>query len=152
MWQMVVGKFLAAWAFAGVALLLTFPIWIIVNYLGKPDNGVIVASYIGSFLLAGGYLAIGSLFSAMTKNQVIAFVLTFAVGLLFVLAGTPFVDWFMDIMPVAIADAVRNFSFLGQMNAITSGLIDVRSLTYFGSLMVACLIGSAIVLDMKKAS
>jgi ABC-2 type transport system permease protein len=152
MWQMVTGKFLAAWIFAGIALLLTFPIVLIVNYLGKPDNGVIVASYIGSFLLAGGYLAIGSMFSAMTKNQVIAFVLTFVVGLVLVLAGTPLVDWFTSRVPESIGDAVRSFSFLGQMEQIMGGMIDVRALTYFGSLIVASLIGSAIVLDMKKAS
>jgi len=152
MWQMVVGKFLAAWIFAGIALLLTFPIVIIVNYLGKPDNGVIVASYIGSFLIAGGYLAVGSLFSAMTKNQVVAFVLTFVLGLLLVLAGTPVGDYFASLFPTAIGDAVRSFSFLGQMDTIMGGLIDLRSLTYFGSLIVASLIGSAIVLDMKKAS
>jgi ABC-2 type transport system permease protein len=126
--------------------------WLTVNFLGEPDNGVIVASYIGSFLLAGAYLAVGSLFSATTKNQVIAFVLTFALGLVLVLAGTPLVDWFAKFAPDAVADAVRSFSFLGQMNTIMDGLIDVRALTYFGSLIVACLIGSAIVLDMKKAS
>lgn len=149
MWQMVLGKFLAAWFFTGIALVLTFPMWITVNFLGQPDNGVIVAAYIGSFLLAGGYLAVGSLFSAMTKNQVIAFVLTFVTGLLLVLAGTPLVpDWF----PGPITEAIRSFSFLTQMNAISGGLIDMRALTYFGSLIVACLIGSGIVLDMKKAA
>ncbi|MBL8859647.1 MAG: ABC transporter permease subunit [Planctomycetes bacterium] len=153
LWQMVLGKFLAAWFFTGLALVLTFPMVITVNFLGKPDNGVILASYIGSFLLAGGYLAVGSLFSASTKNQVIAFVLTFVVGLLFVLAGHPFVlDWVTGTVPAAVTDAVRSFSFLTQMNTISGGVIDVRALTYFGSLIVACLIGSGIVLDMKKAA
>src|SRR5436309_12871241 len=90
-WASVVGKFLAAWAFAGVALLLTFPIWITVNYLGSPDNGVIFASYIGSFLMAGAFLAIGSCISACTRNQVIAFILTVVVCFLFLLAGFPLV-------------------------------------------------------------
>ena len=85
--EAVMGKFLAAWLFSGLALLLTFPMWMTVNFLGAPDNGVIIASYIGSFLLAGGYLALGSFLSAITKNQVIAFVLTFVVGLLLVLSG-----------------------------------------------------------------
>jgi gliding motility-associated transport system permease protein len=153
LWQMVCAKFLAAWAFTGIALLLTFPMVLTVNVLGNPDNGVIFASYIGSFLLAGGYLAVGALFSATTKNQVIAFVLTFVTGLLLVLAGTPVVlDWLGDFVPVPIVDAVRSFSFLTQMNTITGGVIDFRSLTYFGSLIAACLIGNAIVLDMKKAS
>jgi ABC-2 type transport system permease protein len=148
----VVGKFLAAWAFAGIALALTFPIWVTVNYLGNPDNGVIIAAYLGSLLMAGGFLAIGSAVSAMTKNQVIAFVLTFVVGLLLVLAGTPLVEYLTAWAPVAVGDAVRSFSFMSQMEQIMGGLIDVRALTYFGSLIVASLIGSAIVLDMKKAS
>jgi ABC-2 type transport system permease protein len=153
LWQMVLAKFLAAWAFTGIALLLTFPMVLTVNGLGNPDNGVIFASYIGSFLLAGGYLAVGALFSATTKNQVIAFVLTFVTGLLLVLAGTPVVlDWLGDFVPTPIVDAVRSFSFLTQMNTITGGVIDLRALTYFGSLIAACLIGNAVVLDMKKAS
>jgi ABC-2 type transport system permease protein len=87
--EAVLGKFLAAWAFAGVALLLTFPMWITVNYLGDPDNGTILAGYIGSFLMAGGFLAIGSCVSALTKNQVIAFVLSVSVCLVFLLVGFP---------------------------------------------------------------
>src|SRR5215510_4385662 len=93
-WASVVGKFLAAWAFTGVALLLTFPIWITVNYLGNPDNGVILAAYIGSFLMAGAFLAIGSFVSATTRNQVIAFVVTVVLGLGFLLAGfDPVIDF-----------------------------------------------------------
>jgi ABC-2 type transport system permease protein len=91
MWQAVVGKFLAAWAFIGIALALTFPIWITVNYLGSPDNGVIFASYVGSFLMAGAFLAIGSCISACTRNQVIAFILTVVVCFVFLLAGFPLV-------------------------------------------------------------
>jgi ABC-2 type transport system permease protein len=87
----VLGKFLAAWVFAGIALLLTFPFWITANVLGSPDNGVILASYIGSFLMAGGYLAIGSALSALTKNQVIAFVITAAASFLFTVSGSPIV-------------------------------------------------------------
>ncbi|HTI85041.1 MAG TPA: ABC transporter permease, partial [Alphaproteobacteria bacterium] len=89
--QAVVGKFLAAWAFAGIALALTFPMWITVNYLGSPDNGVILTSYIGSFVMAGSYLAIGAAFSALSKNQVIAFVLAAVFCLLFTVSGTPLV-------------------------------------------------------------
>jgi ABC-2 type transport system permease protein len=152
MGQAVLGKFLAAWAFAGIALLLTFPMWMTTNYLGDPDNGVILASYIGSLLLAGGYLAVGSFLSALTKNQVIAFVLTFVVGLVLVLAGTPVVlDPLASAAPSSLVDAVRSFSFLSQMNTITSGLVDMRALTYFGSLIGASLLASAIVLDLKKA-
>src|ERR1700759_3496919 len=91
LWATVLGKFLAAWAFAGLALLLTFPIWITVNYLGSPDNGVIFASYLGSFLMAGAYLSIGSAISAATSNQVIAFVISVVVCFLFTVAGAPVV-------------------------------------------------------------
>jgi len=90
-WQAVLGKYLAAWAFAGIALALTFPIWITVNYLGDPDNGAIMAAYVGSLLLAGGFLAIGSFLSAFTRNQVIAFVITVVVCFGFLLAGFPLV-------------------------------------------------------------
>jgi ABC-2 type transport system permease protein len=151
--QCVLGKFLAAWLFSGIALLLTFPMWLTANYLGAPDNGVILASYVGSFLMAGGYLALGSFLSATTRNQVIAFVLTFVVGLLFVLAGTPFVlEFATKWLPEVLLDTVRSFSFLTHMNAITSGVIDFRSLTFFGSLIVACLAANAITLDLKKGS
>ena len=97
-WATVLGKFLAAWAFTGVALLLTFPIWITVNCLGNPDNGVIVASYIGSLLMAGGYLAISAAISASTDNQVIAFVVSVVVCFLFTISGAPLVlDFFQAL-------------------------------------------------------
>ena len=106
-WATVLGKFLAAWVFAGLALALTFPIWITVNYLGHPDNGVILASYVGSFLMAGGYLSIGAAISAATSNQVIAFVVSVVVCFLFTVAGAPVViDAFQGWAPVALVDAV----------------------------------------------
>jgi ABC-2 type transport system permease protein len=151
--QAVAGKFLAAWLFSGIALLLTFPMWITVNFLGKPDNGVIVASYIGSFLVAGAYLALGSFLSATTKNQVIAFVLTFFVGLVLVLAGTPLVlEFARQFLPDVILDSLRSFSFLTHMNSIGSGVIEVRSVAFFGSLIAACLAACVVTLDLKKAS
>src|SRR5512147_2592582 len=109
MWQAVVGKFLAAWAFIGVALVLTFPIWLTVNYLGSPDNGVIFASYIGSFLMAGGYLAIGAAISAMTSNQVIAFVVSVVVCFLFTVSGAPIVlDFFRDWAPLLLLNTIAS--------------------------------------------
>ncbi len=90
------GKFLASWIFAGIALALTFPFWITVNYLGNPDNGVILASYIGSFLMAGAFLAIGACLSALTKNQVIAFVVTAAICFLFTVSGSGLVLGFLN--------------------------------------------------------
>jgi ABC-2 type transport system permease protein len=151
--QCVIGKFLAAWAFIGVALVLTFPMWITVNYLGNPDNGVILASYIGSFLMAGAYLAIGSAISAVTKNQVIAFVISVVLCLLFVLAGYPIVQDLLPAgLPQAFYDTMRSFGFLPHFQSINTGVLDLRDITFFGSLIACALIINAIVLDMKKAS
>jgi ABC-2 type transport system permease protein len=152
MGQTVVAKFLAAWAFTAIALLLTFPMWITVNYLGKPDNGVILASYVGSLLMAGGYLAIGACISALTKNQVIAFVLSLMLCLVFILAGFPMVlDFVSGWAPQAVVDAVRSFSFLTHFNSITKGVIDARDVLFFGSLIAMCLFANAVLLDLKKA-
>lgn len=151
-WQAVLGKFLAAWAFTGIALLLTFPIWITVNYLGDPDNGVIVAAYIGSFLMAGGFLAIGACLSAITRNQVIAFVITVVVSFGFLLSGFPMVlDLFSGWAPQAIVDGVASLSFLTHFASITKGVIDIRDLTYFALLIAAFLYANTIVLQWKQA-
>ncbi len=107
MTEAVVGKFLAAWCFAGIALALTFPFWITVNLLGHPDNGVIVASYIGSWLMAGALLAIGACVSAATKNQVIAFVVTAAIAFVFTVAGSPVVLGLLQGWAPAMADRRR---------------------------------------------
>jgi ABC-2 type transport system permease protein len=151
-WQAVAGKYLAAWAFAGVALALTFPIWITVNYLGDPDNGAILAAYIGSFLMAGGLLAIGSCISAATRNQVIAFILTVVICFLFLLSGFPLVlNLFDGWAPRAVVDAIASLSFLTHFNSISKGVIDLRDLLYFGTLIAAWLTATVIVLEMKKA-
>ena len=148
----VVGKFLAAWAFAGIALFLTFPMWLTVNYLGAPDNGVIFASYIGSWLMAGGYLAIGSAISAMTNNQVIAFVVTLVVSFLFTIAGHDIVlDFFQGWAPLAIVNAISSFSFLTHFSSIMEGVIDLRDLIFFGSLIALALFINVIVIDLKRA-
>lgn len=149
--ESVLGKFLAAWAFAGIALALTFPIWITVNVLGKPDNGVILASYVGSFLMAGAYLAIGAFVSACTKNQVIAFVVSAVLCLVFVLIGLPGMAS-VTFLPPVVVETVRSFSFLSHFESIQTGVIDLRDITYFLSLIAMCLVVNAIVLDMKKAS
>lgn len=150
--ESVVGKFLASWAFTGIALALTFPIWITVNYLGKPDNGVILSSYVGSFLMAGAYLAIGSFVSACTKNQVIAFVVSAVLCLVFVLAGLPGVMDVLSALPDVVLQTMRSFSFLTHFESIQTGVIDLRDITFFLSLIATCLVVNAIVLDMKKAS
>jgi len=152
LWQAVVGKFLAAWVFAGVALLLTFPIWVTVNYLGSPDNGAIVAAYVGSWLMAGGFLAIGTCLSAATRNQVIAFVTAALVGFVFLLAGFPLVlDLVRAAVPAALVDTIASLSFLTHFDAISKGVIDIRDLVYFAALIAFWLAATAIVLDLKKA-
>lgn len=152
MWEAVVGKFLAAWCFTGIALGLTFPMWITVNLLGEPDNGVIVAGYIGSFLMAGGFMAIGSCVSAITKNQVIAFVISVVVGLGFVLSGFPLVlDFFSGWAPQFLVELISSFSFLTHFNAISKGVIDLRDLVYFLSLIAFWLFATTLILEWKKA-
>jgi ABC-2 type transport system permease protein len=152
-WQAVVGKFLAAWAVAGIALLLTFPTWITVNYLGDPDNGTIFAAYIGSFLMAGGFLTIGGCLSAATRNQVIAFIVTAVICLfVFLLTGfPPVVNVFEGWLPQAVIDAIASLSFLTHFSSIAKGVIDLRDLLYFAILIVLWLAANAIVLDLKKA-
>lgn len=150
--QAVVGKFLAAWLFTGVALALTFPIWITVNYLGEPDNGVILASYLGSFLMAGAYLAVGSCVSAVTRNQVIAFVLTVSACFVLLFAGFPMVlNVLRSVLPQGAIDAVASLSFLTHFSSITKGVIDLRDLLYYAIMIGGALAANVIVLDLKKA-
>lgn len=152
MWQAVLGKFLAAWAFIGIALVLTFPMWITVNYLGEPDNGVILTSYLGSLLMAGGFLAIGACLSAATRNQVVAFILTVVVCFLLLLAGFPLVlDFIRALLPSVLVDAVASLSFLTHFNAISRGVIDLRDLLFFLLTIGVWLAASAVVIDLKKA-
>ncbi|MCW0236245.1 MAG: ABC transporter permease [Ferrovibrio sp.] len=152
LWAAVLGKFLAAWAFTGIALALTFPLWLTVNWLGNPDNGVILAGYIGSLLMAGGYLAIGSCLSAVTKNQVIAFVVGVLVCFIFTVSGAPMVlGFFQGWAPPLIVDTIASFSFLSHFNAITEGVIDLRDLVFFLSLIAVWLYANAVVVDFKKA-
>lgn len=151
--QAVVGKFLAAWAFCGLALALTFPLWLTVNYLGSPDNGVILTAYLGSFLMAGGFLAIGSCLSATTKNQVIAFILSVAVCFGFIVSGFPLVlDAFQGWAPQALVDGIASLSFLSHYDAVSKGVLDLRDLLYFAAVMAVWLSATAIVIDMKKAN
>jgi len=150
--QAVLGKFLAAWLFAGIALALTFPLWITVNYLGSPDNGTILAAYVGSFLLAAGFLAIGSCMSALTRNTVIAFILGVVACFVLLLAGYPMVlDAFHAWLPQTLVDAIASLSLLTHFESISKGVLDARDLLYFAMLIAYFLIATAIVLDMHKA-
>ncbi len=153
LWSTVTGKFLAAWAFTGIALLLTFPIWITVNVLGSPDNGAILAAYFGSLLMAGGFLAIGSCISAMTKSQVIAFVVSVVVCFGFLLAGfPPVLDAFSGWAPQIVVDAISSFSFLSHFDAISKGVIDLRDLVFFLSLILVALAANVVVIELRKAA
>jgi ABC-2 type transport system permease protein len=151
-WQAVLGKYLAAWAFTGIALALTFPVWITVNYLGDPDNGTILAGYLGSFLMAGGFLAIGACLSATTRNQVIAFVITVVACFGFLLSGFPMVlDLFSGWAPQALVDGIASLSFLTHFANVSKGVIDFRDLIYFGLLIGSFLYANTIVLQWKQA-
>ena len=150
--QAVLGKFLAAWKFTAIALSLTFPLWITVNYLGDPDNGAILAGYLGSLLMAGAFLAIGSCISALTRNQVIAFVVSGVVCLGFVLSGYPLVLEFVGaVAPAIVADTVRSFSFLAHFQALGKGVLQAGDIVYFVSLIAFWLFVNAVVLEWRKA-
>jgi ABC-2 type transport system permease protein len=152
--QLVISKFLAAWVFAGIALVLTFPLWITVAWLGNPDHGVIAASYLGSWLMAGGYLALGACVSAFTKNQVIAFVVSVLLSLLMLIPGIPqakpALSWLLR--SDSVVDAVRSFSFLSHFTSISRGVVDARDLFFFASLIGCFLLINAIVIELRKAS
>lgn len=149
--QAMLGKFLAAWLFVGLALALTFPVWITVNYLGSPDNGVIVAGYLGSWLMAGAFLAIGACVSTLTRSQVVAFILTALVCVLLILAGqAQVIDFFQGTLPRKLVNAVAHLSLLRHFEAIARGVLDVRDLLYFLLTIVAWLAAGALVLDLKR--
>ena len=150
--QAIVGKFLAAWAFLGVALLLTIPMWATVNVLGNPDNGVILASYIGSFLMAGAFLSIGSFVSALTKNQVIAFIVAAVICFLFVMSSLPMVLGFFNAWaPAFIISGIESLSFLSHFQQITKGVISLPSFIFFMSMIVFFLFANTLAVERKKA-
>jgi gliding motility-associated transport system permease protein len=150
--EAVIGKFLAAWIFVGIALALTFPFWLTVLFLGDPDNGVILASYIGSWLMAGAILAIGAAVSAATKNQVIAFVVSASLVFVLIAAGTQTVmGLFEGWAPEGLIHAIAATSLFGHFTAITRGVLDLRDLFYFISIMVASLAANAVLIDLMKA-
>ena len=152
LWQAMLGKFLAAWFFVGLALLLTFPIWITVNYLGSPDNGIIVAGYIGSWLMAGAFLAIGACLSTLTSSQVVAFILTAVVCVLLILVGqAEVVDFFQGTLPRKLVNGVAHLSMLRHYEAIARGVLDVRDIIYFVLTIAAWLTAGVLVLDLKRS-
>ena len=151
--QAIVGKFLASWAFVALAIILTFPVIWTVNYLGDPDGGVIFSGYLGSVLLAGAYLSIGMFTSAMSKNQVISFIVAVVIGLFLILAGFPPVtDFFSEFLPTKVVDGIAGFSFVSHFETLQRGVIDFRDLFYFGSVIVFMLFTTQVVLSNKASS
>ena len=151
LWQAMLGKFLAAWLFIGLALALTFPIWVTVNYLGSPDNGIIVAGYLGSWLMAGTFIAIGACLSALTRSQVVAFILTALVCVLLILVGQPQVlDLFQGGWPRRLINAVGYLSMLRHFEAISRGVLDLRDLLYFLLSIIGWLLAGVLLLDLKR--
>lgn len=150
--QAVLAKFLAAWLFLALALILTVPLWITVAWLGEPDHGVILASYVGAFLMGGAYLAIGSAVSAITGNQVIAFVLAVAVGFVLTAMGSPVAAALVgDAAPPALVSAVAAFSLLDRFAAIQRGVIDLSDLLYYLSTIALFLYVTTGILEARKA-
>ncbi|MCP4294989.1 MAG: ABC transporter permease subunit [Proteobacteria bacterium] len=153
MLQAVTSKFLSAWIFIGVALMLTFPIVLTVWYLGEPDNGMIVTSYLGSFLMAGAYLSITCVTSALTRNQVISFILSVMICLIMVLLGWGvFTNIMNQAFPPWLTDVISSFSFSTHYNSIQRGIVDSRDLIFFLSIIGGGLVINALILDAKKAA
>ena len=151
--QAVLGKFFAAWAFMGIALILTFPMPITVAILGDPDTGLILTGYLGSFLMAGSFLAIGSFFSAVSKNQVIAFILSVVACAVLVYAGMPTtLNYLSGFLPAGLVNAVENMSFMTHFESIQKGVVEVKDLAYFVLLIVGWIAACGIILDERKAS
>jgi len=150
--QLVVGKFLASWVFTLIALVLSMPIWITVNYLGDPDNNVILISYIGSWLMAGAFLALTSCLSTLTKNQVIAFIISSISGFILIMAGFSLIlsavrSW----APVWITETISSMSFLSHFSRIQMGVFDLNSLMFFLSMIILCLWINIQLVQIKKA-
>jgi len=150
--QAVLGKFLAAWTLVGLTLLLSFPMWVTVSWLGDPDHGVIIASYFGSWLLAGTFLAIGSAMSATTSSQVMAFIFSLAVCLVFLLAGYPIVlSAMQSVFSQPLVDAIASMSFFTHFSSITRGILDLRDVAFFLINGAAWLMATVLIINLKRA-
>lgn len=151
--EAVLAKFLSGWAFVCIAVSLTFPLVITVAYLGDPDWGVIVSSYLGSFLMAGAFLAVSCMASALTKNQVIAFILGVLISFLMVLLGWGlFTDILSAILPIYIVDFISSIGIMPHFFTMTKGMIDTRDILYFLMVSGISLSLNVVFLNSKKAS
>jgi ABC-2 type transport system permease protein len=150
--QIMLGKFFAAWAILGLCLLLTFPLWVTVNYLGNPDNGIILAAYMGSWLMSGAFLAVGICMSATTKNQVIAFILALVICFAFVLAGSPvIINMFQSWAPNMLIDAIAALSFLSHFQNIAKGVITLNDVMFYCMSIAVWLYVAYVIIEQKKA-
>jgi ABC-2 type transport system permease protein len=151
-WQAILGKFLASWIFIAIAMALTFPVWITVNWLGDPDNGVILAGYIGSWLLAGAYLAVSCLTSAITRNQVVSFILSVVICLGLVVVGfAPVTDLLARWAAPWLVEAVAGFSVLTHFDGFQKGVIDSRDFVFFASVIGFALFVTGVILRGHRA-
>jgi ABC-2 type transport system permease protein len=151
-WQAIVGKFLASWLFLALALVLTFPVVITVNYLGDPDNGVIVAGYVGSLLLAGAYLAISCMTSALTRNQVISFIVSVMICLFLILAGyTPVTDLLVRWANPVVVDIIAAFSVMTHFEGFQRGVLDIRDTVFFASVIGFALFTTGVIIRNQRA-
>lgn len=150
-WQAVLGKFFAAWLFCGIALALTFPFVLTVNYLGNPDNGVIASGYLGSMLVAGAFLSVGSAMSAATRNQVIAFVLAVAICFIFTVASYSLVTDFLSKNTPVLAEVARRLAVLDRFQAFTRGVIAARDIVYFATFIGFWLFVNTVLVEQRKA-
>ena len=151
-WQAILGKFLASWLFLALALALTFPVVLTVNVLGEPDNGAIAAGYVGSFLLAGAYLALSCMTSAMTRNQVVAFILSVVLCLFLILVGfNPVTDLLARWTSPAVVDTVASFSVITHFDGFQKGVLDTRDLFFFLSVIGFALFATGVIIRGHRA-
>jgi ABC-2 type transport system permease protein len=151
-WQAIVGKFVASWLFLGLALAFTFPLVVTVNYLGQPDNGVILGGFVGSLLLAGSYLAVSCMTSAITRNQVVSFILSVVICLFLILAGWPPVtDMVVKWAPSWLVETVASFSVMPHFDGFQKGVLDSRDFIFFGSLIGFSLFTTGVILRAHRA-
>jgi ABC-2 type transport system permease protein len=151
-WQAILGKFLASWIFLGIALVLTVPLWITTNYLGQPDNGVIFATYVGSWLMAGTYLAVSCITSAMTRSQVVSFILALVVCLILILSGyPPVIDFLSQVAKPGLVDAVASISVMTHFDGFQKGVLDSRDVIFFLSIIVFSLFTTSVILRTHRA-
>jgi ABC-2 type transport system permease protein len=151
-WQAIVGKFLASWLFLGLALLLTIPLWITTNYLGQPDNGVIFAAYLGSWLMAGAYLAVSCITSAMTRSQVVSFIIALVVCLFLILCGyPPVIDFLGQVAKPGLVNTVAALSVMTHFDGFQKGVVDSRDVIFFVSIIVFSLFTTNVILRGHRA-